>query len=166
MTTKKHDDDEPNAAAAQQGGSETGHHLDPSRQAGAAPRAAEAPPAPFPFSHSINEPQTVSLPIPQGTVVPKPAITGYDPYECAIGDPDFTLYVTGENFFADSVIFFAGHDEPTTLGEDGRLSTGVKPSLWADPVVVQMQIRNGPEISAPVEFEFTAPATRSATRKR
>jgi hypothetical protein len=132
-----------------------------------APKAApkEAPPQPFPYSASINEPQTVSLPVPENVEVPKPVITGYDPYECMIGDPDFTLYVTGENFFADSVIHFAGHDEPTTLEDDGRLSTGVKPSLWTEPATVQLQIKNGPEISDPVQFEFL-PIARSSTRKK
>jgi hypothetical protein len=127
--------------------------------AGTAAPKAEAPQA-FPFTGSINEPQTVSLPLPQGTEVPKPAISGLDPAECAIGDADFTLSVSGDNFFKDSVINFAGHDEPTTFA-DGVLSTGVKPSLWSDPVTVEVIIKNGPESSAPASFEFTAPAARS-----
>jgi hypothetical protein len=145
--TKKHDD-------------EHDEHTPKAEPVAITPKAA-APPQPFPYTASINEPQTVSLPLPPNVTVPKPVISGYEPYDCTIGDPDFTLYISGENFFADSVIHFAGHDEPTTLNEDGRLSTGVKPSLWAEPVTVQVQIKNGPEISAPVEFEFLAPAARS-----
>jgi len=131
-------------------------------EAKAEPKAApkEAAPQPFPFTGSINEPQTVSLPLPQGTEVPKPSISGLEPAECVIGDADCTLYVSGDNFFADSVIHFAGHDEPTTF-TDGVLSTGVKPSLWADPVTVEVIVKNGPESSAPASFEFTAPAARS-----
>jgi hypothetical protein len=120
----------------------------------------------FPYSASINEPQTVSLPLPAGVEVPKPAITGYDPYECMIGDPDFTLTVTGDNFFGDSVINFAGHDEPTTHdAEAGTLSTGVKPSLWTEPATVEVFVKNGPESSTPVNFEFL-PIARSSARKR
>jgi hypothetical protein len=148
MTTKKHNDEHEHVEAA-----------------AVAPKA-EAAPAPFPFTGSINEPQTVSLPLPQGTVVPKPSITSIEPDACAIGDPDFTLDITGENFFADSVISFAGHDEPTTFDGTDTLSTGVKPSLWAEPVVVQVMIKNGPEVSAPVDFEFTAVGATTAKRKR
>jgi hypothetical protein len=119
-------------------------------------KAAEAPPQTFPFTASINEPQTVSLPVPENIEVPKPVIASIDPDGCVIGDPDFDLHVTGEHFFADSVIHFAGHDEPTTLNEDGTLSTGVKPSLWAEPVVVQVMIKNGPEVSEPFDFTFAA----------
>jgi len=153
MTTKKHDDDAPDE-----------HDEVKAKAAPKAAPKAEAAPPPFPFSASINEPQTVSLPLPEGTEVPKPTISTLEPADCMIGDPDFTLYVSGENFFADSVIHFAGHDEPTTFA-DGKLSTGVKPSLWTDPVTVQVFIKNGPEVSDPVDFEFL-PIARASTRKK
>jgi hypothetical protein len=131
----------------------------------AAPKVAEAPP-PFPFTASINEPQTVSLPLPEGIVVPKPVITGYDPYECTLGDPDFPLVITGENFFADSVITFAGHDEPTTFDADAKtLSTGINMAVWHGPDTVQVTVKNGPEVSDPVEFTFNeAPAARKGKK--
>jgi hypothetical protein len=154
MTTKKHDDEHDEHEAKGKAKSE----------AKAAPKEETA--QAFPHTASINEPQTVSLPLPQGVVVPKPVITGYDPYECMIGDPDFQLVITGENFFNDSVIHFAGHDEPTTFDADAKtLSTGVKPSLWTEPATVQVQIKNGPEMSDPVEFAFL-PIARSSTRKK
>jgi hypothetical protein len=159
MTTKKHDDehDEHEHEHEAKGKAKS--------EAKAAPKT-EAPPAAFPFSASINEPQTVSLPLPEGVTVPKPVITGYDPYDCMIGDPDFQLVITGENFFNDSVIHFAGHDEPTTFDAEAKtLSTGVKPSLWTEPATVQVQIKNGPEMSDPVNFEFL-PIARSSTRKK
>jgi hypothetical protein len=132
----------------------------------AAPAPHADPQQVFPFSASINEPQTVSLPLPQGVEVPKPVISSLNPDSCAIGDPDFPLVVSGENFFGDSVIHFAGHDEPTTFDADAKtLSTGIKPSLWADPVTVQVMVKNGPEISDPVNFEFL-PVARSSTRKK
>jgi hypothetical protein len=162
MTTKKHDDERDERDEHEHDEHEA------KGKAKAAPKAAskEETAQAFPHSASINEPQTVSLPLPQGVVVPKPSITGYDPYECMIGDPDFQLVITGENFFNDSVIHFAGHDEPTTFDAEAKtLSTGVKPSLWAEPATVQVQIKNGPEMSDPVNFEFL-PIARSSTRKK
>jgi hypothetical protein len=162
MTTKKHDDE--HDEREHEGKHDAKAQARRDAEIKAAPK--DAPPAAFPFSASINEPQTVSLPLPEGVTVPKPSITGYDPYECMIGDPDFTLTVTGENFFADSVIHFAGHDEPTTFDTEAKtLSTGIKPSLWTEPVTVQVQVKNGPEISDPVEFAFL-PIARSSTRKK
>ena len=129
-------------------------------------RAKEAaPPQPFPFSGSINEPQTVTLPLPQGTEVPKPSITTITPTECTIGDEDFRLAVTGENFFRDSVINFAGQDEPTTLEENGTLSTGVNMALWQGPDTVPVIIKNGPESSDPVDFTFKEPSARSKKKR-
>jgi hypothetical protein len=134
-------------------------------KAKAAPREA-APPQPFPFTASINEPQTVSLPVPENVEVPVPVIDSLEPASCMIGDPDFTLVVSGDNFFADSVINFAGHDEPTTFDTTAKtLSTGVKPSLWAEPVIVDVIIKNGPAVSGPIAFEF-APIARSSTRRK
>ena len=121
---------------------------------------------PFPYTGSINEPQTVSLPLPQGVDVPKPSITSIEPTEIAIGEESTTLYVTGENFFRDSVIVFAGQNEPTTLGEDGRLSTGINMDVWHGPDVVKVAIKNGPEVSNEVDFTFNeAPVTRSKKGK-
>jgi len=137
-------------------------------QAAAKGRAKAAPkeevPQPFPYSASINEPQTVSLPLPESVVVPKPLIFSLDPADCTLGDPDFTLYVSGENFFADSVIVFAGQPEPTTLNEDGTLSTGVNMAMWQGPDTVQVQIKNGPEVSDPVDFTFNAPSARKGKK--
>ena len=147
MTKKKQENHEPEAEA---------------REASPETKAAETTPA-FPYSASINEPQTVSLPVPPDVEVPVPSITSIEPTDCMLGDPDFTLYVSGENFFADSVIHFADHDEPTTLEADGTLSTGIKPSLWMDPVTVQVQIKNGPAISDPADFEFK-PVARSGRK--
>jgi hypothetical protein len=143
------------------------HNDEPEAGQQAAPKAAEPAPPVFPFTGSINEPQTVSLPLPQGTVVPKPSIAALNPDHCVLGEPDFTLYVSGENFFADSVIVFAGHDEPTTLNEDGTLSTGINMAVWQGPDIVPVAIKNGPEVSDPFEFEFAAAAgTRTTKRKR
>jgi hypothetical protein len=118
----------------------------------------------LPRSDSINEPpgsNVYGVAVPEG--LGKPIISSIEPAECAIGDPDFTLDVTGGNFFAGSIIFFAGHDEPTSFDGTDTLSTGVKPSLWTAAVVVQCQVRNGSVLSDPVDFTFLdAGAARSS----
>jgi hypothetical protein len=113
---------------------------------------------------SINEPGTPAFEEVTGAV--KPSITALAPASCAIGDADFDLHVTGEGFAEHSTIYFADHDEPTTLNEDGTLSTGVKPSLWGAPTTVQVYVRNGTLHSDPVDFEFTVPPveTRNADK--
>jgi len=121
---------------------------------------------PFPFTASINEPQTVSLPVPENVTVPEPVIEGLEPAYAAIGGEDFTLVISGDNFFADSVINFAGQDEPTTFDTTAKtLSTIVKPSLWVEPTTVDVLVKNGPAVSGPIAFEFTAPASRSRKGK-
>jgi len=89
-------------------------------------------------------------------------ISSLVPAQAAIGDPDFTLFITGQGFTESSVIHFAGHDEPTTFNEDGTLSTGVKPSLWGAPVVVQCSVRNGAVSSNELDFTFVDPVRTRA----
>lgn len=115
-------------------------------------------------TESINEPPgSNTLPVEEGYVEPVPTIVTMEPLEAAIGDPDFTLVIGGDNIHGSTIINFAGHDEPTTLNDDGTISTGVKPSLWADPVVVPVKVRNGGVESQAMEFTFSAPAgTRHA----
>jgi hypothetical protein len=111
---------------------------------------------------SINEPSTPAFEKVAGAVTP--TISALEPDTCAIGDPDFDLHVTGGDFGVNTIIYFAGHDEPTTLNEDGTVSTGVKPSLWGAPAVVQCYVRNGTLHSNPMEFTFTE-AAAGGTRK-
>src|SRR5207342_1066357 len=102
---------------------------------------------------SINEPQTPAFEEVSGAV--QPTITALEPDTCAIGDPDFDLHVTGENFTMASIIYFAGHDEPTTLNEDGTVSTGVNMAMWHGPDTVNVYVRNGTLHSNALEFTFT-----------
>jgi hypothetical protein len=102
---------------------------------------------------SINEPPQ----IPEDAA--EPVISELTPSSCVIGEADFTLLVAGTGFYPGSIIHFAGYDEPTTYA-DGTLSTGVKPSLWQNPDVVQVQVKNGPVLSNAVDFAFNAPASR------
>jgi hypothetical protein len=126
-------------------------------------------PDPVPYTgDSINEPgksrQSLTPPSvnepPEAPAVdaPPPVVAALSPSSCVIGEEDFTLVVSGENFFAGSVIFFAGHDEPTTFNEaDRTLQTIVKPSLWDVPVTVECQVHNGEAMSNAMSFVF-APA--------
>jgi hypothetical protein len=100
---------------------------------------------------SINEPPS----LPDWATEP-PVVTGLEPAECTLGDPSFTIYVSGTGFFPESVIVFAGHDEPTTF-EDDKLSTGVNMDVWQGPDTVQVSVRNGPIMSNSMGFTFNAP---------
>lgn len=113
---------------------------------------------------SINEPGTPAFEEVAGQV--KPTITAIAPDTCAIGDADFTLDVTGTGFGENTIIFFAGHIEPTEFDGTDTVSTGVKPSLWGSPATVQVYVINGTLHSDPVNFTFTdaAGATRSGKK--
>ena len=115
-----------------------------------------------PREGSINEPpgsnvygKTEEDVPPEVLAKGKPVISSLEPAEAVSGEPDFTLVISGENFFTGSVIVFGTHDEPTTFDEEaGTVSTGVKPSLFA-PAVVPVKVRNGPLVSDPSDFTFT-----------
>jgi hypothetical protein len=98
---------------------------------------------------SLNEPAT----LPEWATE-APVVTAIEPTECTIGDADFTVYLTGTGFYEQSVIVFAGQDEPTTLESDGTLSTGVNMAMWQGPDTVQVSVRNGPIQSNEVDFTF------------
>jgi hypothetical protein len=105
---------------------------------------------------SLNEPLPFDLPD-----APPPVVTLLEPAEATIGDPSFTLYVTGEQFNPGSSIFFAGYTEPTTLEADGRLSTGIDMSVWLGPDTVKVSVFNADRQSNEVDFTFL-PGARAA----
>jgi hypothetical protein len=95
-----------------------------------------------------------------------PVLSSLEPASAESGSEDFRIALSGENFTAGSVIVFGTMDEPTTLEQDGTLTTGVKPSLFA-PAVVPVSVRNGPLHSNSVDFTFTEPgATTSSSRRK
>jgi len=124
---------------------------------------------------SVNEPAGSTLgsnmdasgqPI-QGGEDKTPVVTAVDPDECTIGDEDFDIFVHGTGFGEDSVIVFAGQDEPTDLEDDGSLSTGIDMSLWQGADTVKVSVKNGDKTSNEVDFTFHAnPATRKAPAKQ
>ena len=113
---------------------------------------------------SINEPPSVDELPPDA--IPEPIIASLVPDGAVLGDPSFTMYIFGSNLFAQSVIVFAGQDEPTTFNADGTLSTGINMDVWHGPDVVKVAVKNGPEISNEVDYTFNeAPVTRSKKGK-
>ena len=108
---------------------------------------------------SINEPPALPLDMPA------PAITAIEPAEATIGDASFTLVVTGENFFAGTVINFAGQEEPTTYSEDGTVSTVVNMDVWHGADVLPVYVHNGEKVSNEMTFTFLA-AVEGGARSR
>jgi hypothetical protein len=132
-------------------------------------------------SASINEPEGSQVIPPgagqgvggagggEGAEYETPEIEALDPDEIEMGAPDTVLHVHGSGFTPQSVIHFAGHDEPTSFVNDTEVTTGLKPSLWQEAVVVECTVKNGAYESEPVEFEFleAAPAaTRQSKRTK
>jgi hypothetical protein len=101
--------------------------------------------------NSINEPLAGEETISKLT----PVLSALSPTEATIGDESFTLAISGTGFVAESVIMFAGQEEPTTLGE-GTVSTGVDMDVWHGPDTVPVQVKNGPLLSNILYFTFHA----------
>jgi hypothetical protein len=128
---------------------------------------------------SINEPLGSSIgsnmddkgqPIKGGSATPAPdaapVITELEPDEATIGEETFDLFVHGTGFTEDSVIVFAGQEEPTDLEDDGTLSTGINMDVWNGADTIKVSVKNGDKTSNEMEFTFHAePATRKAPPK-
>ena len=109
--------------------------------------------------------QSRSDPRPDDWVAPEvPVIISLTPNTAVSGDPDLEMMIEGTGFTPDSVIIFAGQDEPTDYFSATSIGTGVKPSLFA-PAICPVTVRNPTGVSNSVDFEFTAPAnTRRVPR--
>lgn len=94
-----------------------------------------------------------------------PSISALDPATVESGAADLVLKITGEGFTGQTVIVFGTLDEPTTLNDDGTVSTGVKPSLFA-PAAVPVKVRNGPLPSNSMDFTFTDPGAGGTAQRR
>jgi len=127
---------------------------------------------------SINEPDTPTREIfltpaspnreqPTAEDIAKltPIITALVPTEATIGEETFTLYIEGEGFVAESVIVFAGQEEPTTLA-DGKVSTIVDMDYWHGPDTLPVLVKNGPLQSNPLYFTFHAAPEADAEAHR
>ena len=103
---------------------------------------------------------------PTGGQDQAPTIEALDPDEIEIGAADTILHVHGTGFTPQSVIHFAGHDEPTSFVSDSEITTGLKPSLWQEAVVVKCSVKNGTAESEEEEFEFLEAEPAARTSKR
>jgi hypothetical protein len=102
---------------------------------------------------------------------PPPAVAAVlellQPSSAVVGDPeDVTLEVIGTGITSGSVIWFNGGAEPTTYVDETKVTTIVKPSLVAESVAVPVEVRNGDLASNSLDFEFTDPVTRKASRTK
>jgi hypothetical protein len=98
----------------------------------------------------------ILLVLTAGSVVP-PVVTSLVPNTTVLGSPSFTVHVKGTGFNAQSVIVFAGVEEPTTYVSATELTTGVNMDVWVGPDSVPVAVRNGEVLSDPMSFVFTAP---------
>jgi predicted DNA-binding transcriptional regulator AlpA len=86
-----------------------------------------------------------------------PVLEQLVPASAELGSPSFELYVHGDGFVnGESVIVFAGVDEPTFWHSPKLVSTGVNMSVWHEADIVEVSVRTGVHTSAPAQFEFVA----------
>lgn len=111
-----------------------------------------------------GEPEITPIDVDASGVRPEghaaPTVTELSPNTAVCGDNvDIRMYVLGTGFTKDSVITFNGLDEPTTLHDATRVSTGVKPSLFVVPAVVPVGVRNpGYPPTGTMDFTFAEAA--------
>ena len=91
-----------------------------------------------------------------------PVLSSIEPSTARIGDDSFTLVVSGVGLVMESVIVFAGQDEPSKLETNGTLTTGVNMSVWHGPDEVEVRVKNGEHLSEPLMFTFTAAPDQEA----
>jgi hypothetical protein len=101
----------------------------------------------------------------EGPSAPKgegPRLLALSPAQAALGDPSFTLRVLGLGFTEDSVIFWNGSPEPTTVVSPTEVTTSVNMETaavaMAIPVAVQTGGEDGP-VSNTLIFTLTPPAS-------
>ena len=119
---------------------------------------------------SINEPHVISrraltpASINEPPVLPEwatetPVVDSIDPAEATIGGESFTIYVSGSGFYDQSVIVFAGQDEPTTF-EGGKAVDGRQHGDLVRPRCAQGRGPQRPDPLQQVDFTFH-PATEA-----
>jgi IPT/TIG domain len=104
-------------------------------------------------------PEELAPPEPSQTT---PHINFIDPDEVVLGGENVTMHVRGSNFTEESVIVFAGNDEPIVFIDETDITTIVTASLPWGAVTVQVQVRNANgEVSNEAPFTFTDAGTRA-----
>jgi hypothetical protein len=90
-----------------------------------------------------------------------PTLVSLDPATAELNSPDLTLRCLGTGFTPESVIVFAGVDEPIVFVSAGEITTVVKPSLGWGAVTVPVSVRVGEVTTDPRDFTFTEAAAPS-----
>lgn len=90
-----------------------------------------------------------------------PTVTSLVPNSAELGSPSFVLHVHGTGFKSNSIIVFAGQEEPTTFVSDKEVTTGVNMDTWLGPDVLEVYVQTDGVNSAPMMFTFVSPALRS-----
>lgn len=88
---------------------------------------------------------------------PLPTVTSLVPNNVTLGSPSFTIHINGTGFDANTVIVFAGQEEPTTLVSPTEVTTGVNMDVWAGPDSVPVGVVG----SNTMPFEFKAASTQA-----
>lgn len=92
---------------------------------------------------------------------PEPAVlTALEPATAVLGSPSFTLHVTGTGFTPESILVFAGHDEPTTLVSPTEVTTGINMDVWLGPDALPVEVNGPGGLSNALTFTFTAAPAR------
>lgn len=106
--------------------------------------------------------QAIELVLTGGNAV-IPTLTSLVPPNAVIGSASFDLHVHGTNFTPESVIIFAGVEEPTTFISATEVTTGINMPLWTGPAVVQVQVLNANGVvSDSKDFSFDAVMLQTA----
>lgn len=111
------------------------------------------------FTGNISFDSLVVEDIPDGCEVElefpaAPTLTALVPNTAESGSADFVLSCQGTEFTNETIINFAGQEEPTTFVSNVEVTTIVKPSLFA-PATVPVYLHTGDLQTASLDFTFT-----------
>ena len=90
-----------------------------------------------------------------------PVLGSLTPNTAVVGGPDVNLTVNGNGFIdGQSVIYFNGGAEPTTVYSPTVAVTLLRPSTATGPWTVPVWVQNGDAKSNELNFSFTEPITQ------
>ncbi|MEW5979674.1 MAG: choice-of-anchor D domain-containing protein [Acidobacteriota bacterium] len=101
-----------------------------------------------------------SVPVSYSINNPFPSLTGLSPSSTLVGNPGFTLGVTGSSFVPGAVVRWNGSNRPTTVVSTTHLDAAIPASDLTSPGNVQVTVQNpapGGGISSPITFTISPP---------
>jgi hypothetical protein len=94
-----------------------------------------------------------------------PTVTALNPSGAVVGDPNFTLVVTGTGFDAASIISWKGMSAVTQYVSATQLSAAIDISLELAAAEIPVAVQSGTGVlSNSVMFSLTAPALMTASK--